>query len=139
MLCVPRGPDTSTGSVTRARAAVRSRLLTAWCQALIRLAGLDQPGASRMVARAEQQGLVTRDVPGRIGAPLAIANTAAGEELLRQAHGWQDEVLRTLTADWPDEDVETLMTLLDRLIRAQSEIDDAGVRLDDVRKRRPDR
>ena len=41
--------------------------------------GLDQSGASRMVARAEQQGLVTRRAAGRIGAPAAIATTA-GEE-----------------------------------------------------------
>ena len=92
MLSVPRGPDTSTGSVTNACAAARSRLLTA-----------------------------TRRTPGRIGAALAI--TAAGEELLRQAHAWQDESLRTLTAGWPDEDVKTLM---DRLVRAQNDIDSAG-------------
>jgi DNA-binding MarR family transcriptional regulator len=87
--------------------------------------GLDQSGASRMVARAEREGLVTRRAAGRIGAPSAIANTAAGEELLRQAHAWQDEVLRTLTASWPDEDVKTLMTLMDRLVRAQNAVDGA--------------
>jgi MarR family transcriptional regulator, organic hydroperoxide resistance regulator len=88
--------------------------------------GVDQSGASRMVARAEQQGFVTRRVPGRIGATSTITNTAAGEELLRQAHAWQDEVLRTLTAGWPAEDVKTLMTLMNRLVRAQNDIDSAG-------------
>ncbi|MEU4562705.1 MarR family winged helix-turn-helix transcriptional regulator [Actinoplanes sp. NPDC023936] len=82
--------------------------------------GLDQSGVSRMVTHAERQGLVVRRASGRIGAASAITNTAAGEELLRQAHAWQDEVLRTLTADWPDEDVETLMVLMDRLVRAQN-------------------
>ena len=85
--------------------------------------GLDQSGASRMVAHAQRQGLVTRRAPGRIGASSAITTTAAGEELLRQAHAWQDEVLRTLTAGWPDEDVRTLTTLMDRLVRAQQDID----------------
>lgn len=88
--------------------------------------GLDQSGVSRMVTRAEQQGFVVRSAPGRIGAASAITNTAAGEELLRQAHAWQDEVLRTLTADWPNEDVETLMVLMDRLVRAQNATDNTG-------------
>jgi MarR family transcriptional regulator, organic hydroperoxide resistance regulator len=88
--------------------------------------GLDQSGVSRMVARAQRQGLVTRRAPDRIGAPSAITNTAAGEELLRQAHAWQDEVLRTLTAQWPDEDVRILVTLMDRLVRAQNTIDQAA-------------
>jgi MarR family transcriptional regulator, organic hydroperoxide resistance regulator len=88
--------------------------------------GLDQSGASRMVGRAEQQGFVTRRGPGRIGATAAITNTAAGEKLLSQAHVWQDGVLRTLTAGWSDEDVKTLMNLMDRLVRAQNAIDSAG-------------
>ncbi|WP_179855138.1 MarR family winged helix-turn-helix transcriptional regulator [Paractinoplanes atraurantiacus] len=82
--------------------------------------GLDQSGVSRMVTRAEQQGFVVRRAAGRIGAASVITNTDAGEELLRQAHAWQDEVLRALTADWPAEDVESLMTLMERLVRAQS-------------------
>ncbi|MFF0379356.1 MarR family winged helix-turn-helix transcriptional regulator [Actinoplanes missouriensis] len=85
--------------------------------------GLDQSGVSRMVTRAEHQGFVVRSAPGRIGAASVIANTAAGEELLRHAHAWQDEVLRTLTADWPAEDVETLMTLMERLVQAQNAAD----------------
>jgi DNA-binding MarR family transcriptional regulator len=85
--------------------------------------GLDQSGVSRMVARTEQQGFVTRQAPDRIGAPAVIVTTAAGAELLRQARRWQDEVLRTLTADWPAGDVDTLMTLMDRLVRAQHAVD----------------
>jgi MarR family transcriptional regulator, organic hydroperoxide resistance regulator len=85
--------------------------------------GVDQSGASRMVARAERLGLVTRPPAGRIGATSSIAITAGGEELLRQAHGWQDEVVRTLTADWPREDVEMLETLMNRLVQAQTKLD----------------
>jgi DNA-binding MarR family transcriptional regulator len=88
--------------------------------------GLDQSGASRMVARTERRGLVARCAPGRVGAASAITTTAAGEELLRQAHAWQNEILRTLTAEWPDQDVEILMVLMDRLVRAQNAIDEAG-------------
>ncbi|MEU4427241.1 MarR family winged helix-turn-helix transcriptional regulator [Actinoplanes sp. NPDC024001] len=89
---------------------------------LARELGVDQSGASRMVARAEQQGLLTRRAPTRVGVTSAITVTAAGEELLRQAHAWQNEVLRTLTADWPAGDVATLMTLMNRLVQAQSDL-----------------
>lgn len=85
--------------------------------------GVDQSGASRMVARAQRLGLLSRRSPGRVGESASIALTAAGEEMLRQAHDWQDDVLRTLTADWPDRDVRTLLTLMDRLVRAQERID----------------
>jgi DNA-binding MarR family transcriptional regulator len=85
--------------------------------------GVDQSGASRMVARAERLGLVTRQPSGRVGVAASITVTTTGEELLRQAHAWQDEVVRTLTADWPQGDVRMLVTLMDRLVRAQAELD----------------
>jgi DNA-binding MarR family transcriptional regulator len=85
--------------------------------------GVDQSGASRMVARAEQLGLVTRQRSGRIGAASSITITTTGGELLRQAHAWQDEVAGTLTADWPEGDVRTLVTLMDRLVQAQAHLD----------------
>jgi MarR family transcriptional regulator, organic hydroperoxide resistance regulator len=85
--------------------------------------GVDQSGASRMIARTERLGLVTRRAAGRVGAASSIAITPAGDELLRQAHAWQDEVVRSLTADWPDEDVATFSTLMDRLVRAQVALD----------------
>ena len=85
--------------------------------------GVDQSGASRMVARAERLNLLTRQAPGRVGQRSSIAVTAAGEDLLRQAHAWQDAVFRSLTADWPDEDVRSLLTLMGRLVDAQTRHD----------------
>ena len=84
--------------------------------------GVDQSGASRMVTRAHRLGLLSRRPPGRVGEPASIAVAPAGEVLLRQAHEWQDDVLRSLTAGWPAEDVRTLLTLMDRLVRAQERI-----------------
>ncbi|WP_229070171.1 MarR family winged helix-turn-helix transcriptional regulator [Actinoplanes sp. DH11] len=84
--------------------------------------GMDQSGASRMVAHARQQGLVERHGAGRIGAAAAITLTAAGEDLLRHAWSWQDDVLARLTAGWPERDVRTLVTLMDRLVREQSDV-----------------
>jgi DNA-binding MarR family transcriptional regulator len=87
--------------------------------------GVDQSGASRMVQRAERLGLLTRQRSGRIGTPASIALTASGERVLHQAHAWQDDVLRTLTADWPADDVSTLVVLMDRLVAAQAGLDAA--------------
>jgi MarR family transcriptional regulator, organic hydroperoxide resistance regulator len=85
--------------------------------------GIDQSGASRMVARAERLNLLTREGPRRVGAASSIGVTPEGEELLRHAHAWQDEVLRRLTADWPADDVRTLLVLMERLVAAQARLD----------------
>ena len=71
-------------------------------------------------ARAERLGLLRRRAPRGVGAASAVSATEAGAELLTQAHAWQDEVLRELTAGWPDEDVRTLVALMGRLVDAQS-------------------
>ncbi|WP_328473126.1 MarR family winged helix-turn-helix transcriptional regulator [Actinoplanes sp. NBC_00393] len=117
------GPDAQRGRdvmVLEAVHALTRRNAPTSINEVARELGLDQSGASRMVTHAEKEGLVTRHAPGRIGVPSAIVNTPAGEELLRQAHAWQDETLRTLTADWPQEDVVTLLTLMNRLVEAQN-------------------
>lgn len=85
--------------------------------------GVDQSGASRMIGRAERLNLLTRERPRRIGAESSITVTAAGEEILRQAHAWQDEVLGALTADWLEEDVRSLRLLMERLVEAQTKLD----------------
>ncbi|WP_432976475.1 MarR family winged helix-turn-helix transcriptional regulator [Dactylosporangium sp. CA-233914] len=82
--------------------------------------GLDQSGASRLLSRAERLGLLARRSARGVGAATTVTVTPPGEELLRQAHAWQDEVLAELTAGWPDEDVRTLVALMSRLIEGQS-------------------
>lgn len=85
--------------------------------------GVDQSGASRMVARAERLGLLARRGPSSVGERSSIAVTTAGEDLLRQAHAWQDEVFRSLTAGWSDRDVQALLSLMGRLVEAQTSRD----------------
>ena len=82
--------------------------------------GVDQSGASRTVARAERLNLLTRRAAGSVGQRSSIAVTAAGENLLRQAHAWQNAIFRSLTADWSDDDVQRLLTLMSRLVDAQA-------------------
>jgi DNA-binding MarR family transcriptional regulator len=89
--------------------------------------GVDQSGASRMIAHAERLGLVTRRPAARVGEASSVMVTAAGDDLLRQAHAWQDDVARSLTADWSEDEIRTFSTLMDRLVRAQAAVD-AGAR-----------
>jgi MarR family transcriptional regulator, organic hydroperoxide resistance regulator len=85
--------------------------------------GVDQSGASRMVARAERLNLLTRRAPDSVGRRSSINVTASGEDLLRQAHAWQDAIFQSLTADWSVEDVQSLLTLMGRLLEAQTKRD----------------
>jgi DNA-binding MarR family transcriptional regulator len=113
-----RGRDVMVLEAVRARTA--SGAGPASVNDVARELGLDQSGASRLVARAERLGLLRRQAPRGVGAPTAVTVTAAGDTLLEQAHAWQDEVLRTLTAQWPDDDVRALIALMQRLVDAQS-------------------
>lgn len=115
-----RGRDVMVLEAVRALAASgRAASINAVAHEL----GVDQSGASRMVTHAQRRGLVVRQAPARVGAAASIALTEAGEELLAQAHAWQNDVLRRLTADWPDHDVTTLLALMNRLVRAQAAIE----------------
>lgn len=118
-----RGPDVLVVEAVHALAARRTSVSV---NDVAHEIGVDQSGASRMVTRAHRAGLLSRQASGRVGAPASIAVTPAGAHLLRHAHAWQDDMVRTLTDGWPDEDVETLLTLMDRLVRAQVRLDGPG-------------
>jgi DNA-binding MarR family transcriptional regulator len=62
--------------------------------------GVDQSGASRMVAHAVELGyLATRPSPADARRRL-ISLTASGAALLDAAHDWQESVFADLTDDW---------------------------------------
>jgi hypothetical protein len=67
----------------------------------------------------ERGGEMGRGLPfgdGLVPRPEASASdrrspsTAAGEDMLRQAHAWQNAIFQSLTAGWSDEDVQSLLT-----------------------------
>jgi DNA-binding MarR family transcriptional regulator len=79
--------------------------------------GLDQSGASRMVAAAVKGGYLakTTDADARL---RLVAVTPKGRELPADAHAWQETVFGELTADWPAEDVARFTELMRRPTRA---------------------
>ncbi|WP_159079644.1 MarR family winged helix-turn-helix transcriptional regulator [Plantactinospora sp. BC1] len=109
--------------VVEAVAALTGRGVVASVNDVARELGVDQSGASRMVSRAERLGLLSRVRPSVVGGTTAISVTGEGRELLCAAYAWQDEVLRTLTADWSRAEVRTLVELMGRLVEAQHRID----------------
>ncbi|MFT4037377.1 MAG: MarR family winged helix-turn-helix transcriptional regulator [Thermomicrobiales bacterium] len=83
--------------------------------------GIDQSGASRMIAQAEAAGYL-RKAPGQSDArQRALHVTPAGEDLLAAAHAWQEAVFASLTAGWDAEDVQRLAGYLARLQAAQAD------------------
>lgn len=82
--------------------------------------GIDQSGASRMVAQAEVGGYL-RKAPGAHDARQRTLHvTPAGEELLAAAHAWQEHVFASLTATWDAEDIQRFAGYLARLQAAQA-------------------
>ena len=77
--------------------------------------GIDPSGASRLVARAVDGGYLEKARTATDARHRVIVVTAAGHELLRAAHVWQEAVFAELTADWPAADVDRFHVLMRRL------------------------
>ncbi|MFB9722046.1 MarR family winged helix-turn-helix transcriptional regulator [Planobispora longispora] len=80
--------------------------------------GIDQSGASRMVAHAVDQGyLITHRAPAD-ARRRAVGLTDAGLALLDAAHSWQESTFAALTSDWTGaeraEFHRAMLRLLDR-------------------------
>ncbi|GAA3337743.1 MarR family winged helix-turn-helix transcriptional regulator [Amorphoplanes nipponensis] len=74
--------------------------------------GVDQPRASRLVARAVEQGLVVRRADQRDGRRTLLALTEPGRSHLASAHRTRQQVFAGAMADWPAADRATFARLL---------------------------
>ncbi|MGW4948443.1 MarR family winged helix-turn-helix transcriptional regulator [Actinoplanes sp. NPDC004185] len=74
--------------------------------------GVDQPRASRLVARAVEQGLVVRQADQRDGRRTLLGLTGEGRSQLTSAHRTRQEVFARAMSDWPEADRETFARLL---------------------------
>ncbi|SHJ99850.1 DNA-binding transcriptional regulator, MarR family [Nocardiopsis flavescens] len=78
--------------------------------------GIDQSGASRMVAGAVERGHLRKEPsPGDRRARVLVV-TEQGDDLLRSARGWQEAVFAELARGWPEEDVRTFRRLMASLV-----------------------
>jgi DNA-binding MarR family transcriptional regulator len=82
--------------------------------------GIDQSGASRMVAHAVAQGFLAKDVA--VDARQRIVSvTEAGRTLVSQAHTWQETTFARLTADWSPADIARFTALMTRLVASRED------------------
>ena len=74
--------------------------------------GVDQPRASRLVARAVDAGLVRRGADPADGRRSLLTLTSRGARVLADGHRARRDAVRAALADWSPEDRETFARLL---------------------------
>lgn len=74
--------------------------------------GVDQPRASRLVARAVEQGLLTRQADQQDGRRALLALTELGKSHLAAAHGTRQRAFAQAMSDWAPEEQATFARLL---------------------------
>ncbi|MFD1515923.1 MarR family winged helix-turn-helix transcriptional regulator [Pseudonocardia yunnanensis] len=77
--------------------------------------GLDQSGASRMVAAAAAAGYVERSRATADGRRSVLRLTLAGRALIDSSHRWQRDTFAELTASWDEKDRAQFAGYLQRL------------------------
>ncbi len=77
--------------------------------------GVDNSTASRLVDQAVVAGYLRRDSSPRDRRRAVLSITASGAEVLERAVRVREELLAELTRGWPDDDLNTLADLLERL------------------------
>ena len=82
--------------------------------------GVDQPRASRLVARAVEQGLLRREADQRDGRRAVLVPTEDGQAHLEDMHAFRRGVFAEVMADWPEEDRENFGRLLTAFVRGYS-------------------
>ncbi|MFC0115677.1 MarR family winged helix-turn-helix transcriptional regulator [Kibdelosporangium aridum] len=74
--------------------------------------GVDQPRASRLVARAVDEGLVVRQADQRDGRRALVALTSKGQRQVDAAHQARQRIFAEAMANWSAEERSTFARLL---------------------------
>lgn len=77
---------------------------------------VDQPRASRLVAKAVEDGFVRRDADQNDGRKALLRMTSAGRAALEQMHGVRRQRFAQAMAGWSARDQETFAKLLSRFM-----------------------
>ncbi|WAL68195.1 MarR family winged helix-turn-helix transcriptional regulator [Amycolatopsis cynarae] len=80
--------------------------------------GVDQPRASRLVARAVEEGLLARQADQHDGRRSVLRLTAAGRRQLDAGHAARRQAFAAAMADWPAADRTTFARLLTAFVEA---------------------
>lgn len=82
--------------------------------------GVDQPRASRLVARAVDAGLLRRIADPADGRRSTLELTELGVEQAEQVHRFRREMFGTAMRDWPEHDRQEFARLLTTFVDALS-------------------
>ncbi|TVT48063.1 winged helix-turn-helix transcriptional regulator [Amycolatopsis rhizosphaerae] len=80
--------------------------------------GVDQPRASRLVARAVEEGLLARQADQHDGRRSVLRLTAAGRRRLDAGHAARRQAFAAAMSDWPAADRKTFARLLTAFVEA---------------------
>jgi DNA-binding MarR family transcriptional regulator len=85
---------------------------------LVDALGVDQPRASRLVAKAVDEGLLVRQADQRDGRKTLLSLTASGQRQVQAGHQARQQIFAAAMADWSTEDRQTFARLLTTFIAA---------------------
>jgi DNA-binding MarR family transcriptional regulator len=83
---------------------------------------IDQPRASRQVARAVEQGLLRREADQRDGRRAVLALTEQGRAHVEEMHSFRRAVFAEAMGGWPSDDKEAFGRLLTTFAQRYAEI-----------------
>jgi DNA-binding MarR family transcriptional regulator len=86
--------------------------------------GVDQPRASRLVARAVDAGLVARTADQLDGRRVLLTLTRRGTEYAAQVHRFRQAMFAEAMTGWTPRQVATFARLLTRFVDAYTELTD---------------
>jgi DNA-binding MarR family transcriptional regulator len=84
--------------------------------------GVDQPRASRLVARAVAEGLLARHSDQHDGRRALLALTPRAHDRLARTHAFRQEIFAQAMADWSGSDRATFARLLTRFVTSFEEV-----------------
>ena len=120
------GPDAARGRDVMVTEAVASKgTHGASINEIAGELGLDQSGASRMVADATRRGYLAKSHGGDARRRVVVV-TPQGHRLIAQAHRWQEDVFAELADGWSAREIETITLLMQRLYHAGQKMQAAG-------------
>lgn len=86
--------------------------------------GVDQPRASRLVARAVDEGLVARAADQLDGRRVRLTLTRRGAEHAARVHSFRQSMFAEAMADWTPRQITTFARLLTRFVGSYTELTD---------------
>ena len=108
--------------VTEAVNSLVARGAPATVNAVAWALAIDQSGASRLIKSAVEAGYLVMAEGAADRRRRALSVTAAGHAGLQQAHAWQEEIFRALTAGWSQQRRDDVQEAMSELILRSYEI-----------------